>query len=63
MSKGAHFLEQPEPISPKVAGQLSNHRLNNHHAFLQPAFQGHWTTSENGQEERRHKGLRQHTRQ
>ena len=63
MGKGTHFIGQPKAAGAEVAGPPPDHRLHNHHAFLQPAFQGRGAASENGQEERRHKGPRQHTRQ
>ena len=46
--QGRTFLGQPAQAGSGMAQTAANHRLHDHHAVLQPHFQGRGTTSEDG---------------
>ena len=58
--QGRTFLGQPAQAGSGMAQTAANHRLHDHHAVLQPHFQGRGTTSEDGKEKRRNQGPCQH---
>ncbi len=61
--QGQTFIGQPLGQGSEMDEEAADNRFHDHQPLLQPCVQGRWTQSQDGKEERRHKGTHVHPRQ